>query len=288
MLLSIIIVSYNTKELTLRCISSIFKNHKSELEEGKFEIIVVDNNSSDGSVKEIQGLKFKAQRYAPVLKIVKNSKNLGFAKGCNIGAREARGKYILFLNSDTELLDRGIKDMISYMQTSRKCKVTGGKLIQADGSTELSAGRFYNLFYFFVMILGGERLGLVRKAPETTSKVDWVSGGMMMVEREYFLKLNGFDENFFMYVEDMEFCFRVARQRYETVYFPAARARHLKHGSADKAFALSHIYKGLVYFYAKHKAKWQRFLVQYTLCAKALLLKSLGNRNYAIVYSNLG
>ena len=111
--LSIIIVSYNTKELLSRCLQSLFRWCEDEFKNGAYEVIVVDNGSSDGSLTEIQNSKLKIQNF---LKIIKNETNLGFAKANNIGIKAAQGKTILLLNSDTEIKDLAIQKTLGYLE----------------------------------------------------------------------------------------------------------------------------------------------------------------------------
>ena len=106
--LSIIILNYKTKDLTLNCLGSIFKQYGKRIADKEYEVIVVDNASFDGSIERVR-LEFGKK-----LLIVENKKNYGFAKGCNMGAKSARGKYLLFLNSDTQILDRGFSKMIDF------------------------------------------------------------------------------------------------------------------------------------------------------------------------------
>src|SRR5689334_15768238 len=107
--LSIIILSYNTKDLTLQCITSLIQHCKKQLESKKYEIILVDNNSEDDTISAV-----KKQFPSEVL-IIENKKNLGFSKGNNVGSKSANGEYLLFLNSDTQLLTDGFDDAISYL-----------------------------------------------------------------------------------------------------------------------------------------------------------------------------
>ena len=115
--LSIVILSYNTKDLTLRCIESIIKQYRKELEGGEIEIVIVDNASSDASASAISNIIHSTSSgQISNIKLIENEKNLGFAKGCNIGVSAAKGKYILFLNSDTETKDRGVLKMTEFLE----------------------------------------------------------------------------------------------------------------------------------------------------------------------------
>jgi len=276
--LSIIILSYNTKYLTLACLESIIKQYKNELERKKVEIIVVDNASEDESFAFIKSQisNLKSQSYNSKFKIIENDKNVGFAKGCNIGAKNAKGKYILFLNSDTEVLDRGFLKMIEFLDKNPKVAILGGKLHNADGTVQPSAGKFYSLFNLIIMLLGLERLGFLRSSPIKIQKVDWVSGACMMVNREIFEKLSGFDEKLFMYMEDMEICFRAKKLGFDTYFYPSLKLKHKSLGSSNRSFAIINIYKGLLYFYSKHKSRFEYEAAKTLLVAKAVILIFFG------------
>ncbi len=265
MLLSTIVLSYNTEELTLKCLGSIVAQYKKELENKKIEIIVVDNNSSDDSVKTLKK-EFVNTKY---LKLIESKENLGFGKGCNKGVKNASGEYMLFLNSDTEVLDRGFLSMIEFLDKNPKIAILGGKIENIDGSIQKSVGKFYNLFNLIVMLLGLERLGFLRSSPKDIKEVDWVSGACMMVRKDVFEKLSGFDEQFFMYIEDMEICYRAKKLGYSTYFFPNLKLRHKSLGSSNRTFAIINIYKGILHFYSKHKTYFEYLLARTLLTTKA-------------------
>lgn len=273
--LSIIILSYNTKDLTLQCLQSVIKQYKKEFDNNKVEIIIVDNNSSDDSVSQISRLNKDFGRQAN-LTIILNKENVGFAKGCNIGVKAARGKYILFLNSDTEVLDNGFLQMVEFLEKNPRIAVLGGKLHNADGSTQPSAGKFYTIINLIIMLLGLERLGFLRSSPHKIQKVDWVSGACMMVRRDVFEKLTGFDEELFMYMEDMEICFRAQKFGFETYFYPGIKLKHKSFGSSNRSFAIINIYAGILHFYSKHKSYFEYLIVKTLLFAKAEILILIG------------
>lgn len=271
-LLSIIILTYNTKDLTLNCIRSIVDNYRKELKDGLLEVIVVDNASTDKTVQAIQNLEFRDQNF----KLIQNKENYGFSRGNNIAFENAKGKYVLFLNSDTQIKDKGLLDMVSFLDKNSQVGILGGKLMNADGSAQSSSGKFYNLFNLFLMLIGGERLGLVRLSPSKIMKVDWASGACMMVRPDVFKKIKGFDENLFMYMDDVELCFRAKMSGYETYFYPDSNIIHNERGSSNKTFAILNIYKGILYFYKKHKLPWEYYLVKLLLNAKAITAFVIG------------
>lgn len=269
--LSIIILNYRTKELTLKCIESIVKNYKSQLEEREFEIVLVDNASGDDSVQS-----FKQSNHLNHFKLVESRENLGFGKGNNLGAEKSSGKALLFLNSDTEILDDGLLGMVNFIDKNKNCAILGGKLHFPDGKIQLSVGKFYTLFNLFLMLFGGERAGLLRESPDKISKVDWVSGACLMIKRDIFEEIKGFDKNIFMYMEDVDICYVAKKLGLYTYFYPNISLLHKERGSSNKTFAILNIYKGVRYFYKKHMPGWKYELAIYLLWLKAKLVKTIG------------
>ena len=260
---TIIILTYNSS----RFIEELLKSLR-DFANGA-EILLVDNASSDDTVK-------LAKKFGSEIKIIETGSNLGFAKGNNFGANKATGDYLLFLNSDTSFKNGKLSDMISVFEKNEKAGVVGGKLTGRDGTAEKSAGRFFNLIETLLMVLGlDEALG-VRFSPSKLSKVDFVSGGFMMVRSKLFKSLNGFDENFFMYIEDMEFCYRAKKSGFETYFTPDVSISHVGQGSSSRAFAVANIYKGILYFYKKHKSRPEYEIVRCSLWFKAQIVYFLG------------
>lgn len=287
-ILSIIILSYNTKDLIIKCLESIADKYKKQLEENKFEIIVFDNASTDDSVLAISNLKsqLRSNRSQIVnIKLTQNKENLGFAKGNNLAAKEAEGKYLLFLNSDTEVLDEGLVQMTNFLEDHKEVGVLGAKLINEDKTEQKSAGKFYNLLNSFLMLFGGERLGLLRFSPKKETVVDWVSGAAMMVRKDLFERLGGFEERLFMYIEDMEFCFRVKKDKQKVFFYPYAKIVHKERKSSNREYAIIKIHEGLLFFYRKHKSKLSYLILKYMLISKSLISIFIGTvfqKNYLV------
>lgn len=273
--LSIVILSYNTKDLTINCIKSLVKNYGLYLQNGEIEIVIVDNASIDDSV---EGIKYFLSTigYDLTTKIIQNKENCGFAKGCNIGVKNSKGKYVLFLNSDTEVLDNGLIKMIDFLDNNSNVGILGGKILNSDGSSQPSCGKFYNLFNLFLSLIGAERFGMVRNSPNNIRRVDWVSGACMMARRDVFDKLKGFDEKLFMYIEDMEICYRVKKLGFSTYFYTDLRVVHKNLGSSNRNFAIAQIYKGILYFYSKHKSYGQYLFVKMLLYIKATVAIIIG------------
>jgi GT2 family glycosyltransferase len=277
--LSVIILSYNTKQLLWQSLSALIRY----IPKKNIEIIVLDNASSDDSAKMIK-------ENFPDVNLVHSYKNLGFAKGINTAVKEAKGKYLLFLNSDADLTNNTLDEIISFMDSSSSVGVVGGVLLNADGSRQRSYGSFYTLSSATKMLIGGDKIEMKNKLYTQPTEVDWVSGGFMMINHELFKKIGGFDEHFFMYMEDMELCYRVRKAGYRTYVYPQAVAIHKQHGSTNRSFAVERIYEGLMYFYKKHRSPIEYYLLKSIMTIKALLLFTVGfftrNRYLMHTYKN--
>ncbi len=277
--LSIIILNYNTKDLILECISSIRQQYKDQFDNEKFEIIVVDNNSTDESLSFLRKFRFNG------FNLIETKENLGFSNGCNLGAKNAKGEYLLFLNSDTQIKDQGFLKMFNFLKDKEKIGILGGKLKNADGSSQLSGGKFYNIPNLLLMLLGMEKFASLRQSPNKIQKIDWVSGACLMVKKSVFEKIGGFEKNIFMYMEDMELCFKAKKRGLDTYFYPEIMLYHKELGSSNRSFAILNIYKGIILFYKKHMPKWQFFLAKTLLYLKSIMLFGFGKltgNNYLI------
>lgn len=256
-MVSVIILSYNTKDLLRACLNSVFTHTKDIIS----EVIVVDNASHDDSVSMVKS-EFKQ------VVLLENKENLGFSKGCNLGAKRAKGKYLFFLNSDTEIVDDMLRRALSLFKQNRDIAVVGGLLKNQDGTTSRSHGKFFTFSSIFSMLFLRERF----VADNKEQMVDWVSGGCMLVKRDIFEKVHGFDEHFFMYIEDAEICYRIKHLGYSIMYYPEFSVKHKAQGSSNRSFAIVEIYKGILYYYKKHRPAWDYFFIRVLLGIKAIIV----------------
>lgn len=274
MILSIVILNYKKPQLTKTCLASLYRQYQSAFAAGELEVIVVDNDSQDDSLQQFRNI-IKEQEYKHI-HLVANSENAGFAKGCNLGASEAHGEFVLFLNNDTVVKDNGIMDMVSYMAEHPDIAILGGQLRNPDGSLQPSTGKFYTPFNAFLLLLGTQKFGLLDRSPQKITEVDWVKGGLFMVRREVFIKLHGFDEKIFMYIEDMELCYRAKNLGYGVFFYPYTKVLHAEHASTNRTFAIVNIYQNLLYFYKKHRSRTEYLFVRSLMRAKAHMLIMVG------------
>jgi GT2 family glycosyltransferase len=232
---SIIVVSFNTRDLTLDCIKSIGK-------EGSFlkkEIIVVDNNSSDGSVAALQRLRKSLPRRQagkyPKLQLIINKKNLGFAKANNQGIKKAKGRYILLLNSDTKVKKEALKKLVSFARKTSGVGVVAPRLINPDGSIQGSVFRFPTMHRAIKQYWMGKRKILDKYAPfgNEPQEVEAAVMAAFMIAPKALKKVGFLDERYFMYFEDLDYCRRVHRAVLKVYYLPEAEVVHY-HGKSGK------------------------------------------------------
>jgi hypothetical protein len=225
-ILSIIVVNYRTRELTLECLRSVTR----EATSNNYEILLVDNGSDDGLVETI------AQEM-PHVRVFPLEGNVGFARANNLAAAHARGKFILLLNSDTVILDRAIDRLLAFAAQRPQAKIWGGRTLLGNGRLNpASCWRRMTLWNVFCRSFGlaaifpnsplfnPEAYGGWRRS--TVREVDIVSGCFMMVDEEIWRKLGGLDECFFLYGEDADLCLRAASLGARPAVTPAATIVH--------------------------------------------------------------
>lgn len=232
-LLSIVIVSWNTRDVLRNCLRSIL-TYTRPLE---FEIIVVDNASVDGSVGMVNTL-------FPCVKVMRNEANIGFARACNQGMHASRGQLILLLNSDTFVRDDVIARVARHILSRPDITMIGCQLRYPDGRIQHSAFRSLSIWrslfedlwlYRFVSRTRRDNLLLGGYWDNGTEKeVDWIAGAFMMLRRQVFMEMGGFSEDFFMYGEDSEWCMRLRRAGRRILYAPLGVVYHIGSVSSDQ------------------------------------------------------
>jgi len=233
MKLSIIIVSWNTAEILDNCLRSV----KEQVEIADYEIIVIDNNSEDDSVQLIK------TKY-PNVNIIENKKNLGFAAANNQGIKFASGEYFLFLNSDTIVLGQAIDKTLAYLSSKLQTGMVSCKILNADRSLQTNCSMFPSILNLFLFTFGLSRLFPRNKffgrekiswwTYESNLDVDVLSGCFMLVRSEVIQQVGGMDAEFFMYSEEVDWCYRIKQAGWDIKYFPGAEIIHLGGASAAK------------------------------------------------------
>lgn len=272
--LSIIVLSYNTLELLKNTLNSIPKNKN-------WSITVVDNASTDDSVDMVEK-NFKH------VTLIKNTKNLGFAAGNNIGIKNSNSNYIMLLNSDTEILDDAINVLIDYMDHNPKVAILTPRVILPDGSIDLACHRGmptpWNAFTYFSKLEevfpNSKTFGGYHQTHldfETTHEIEATAATAIIVRKSAIDKVGLLDERFFLYAEDLDWCKRMTEAGYKIVYHPKASVLHHKSQSGKKKSTSDktsqkkrhqshhHFYDTMKQFYQKHYVdeypKWMQKLV---------------------------
>ncbi len=266
--LSIIIVSYNTASVTIQCIESILAAQK--LHPCDLEILVVDNASTDDSVQNIRALK------QPSIRIFPQKENLGFGKANNTALAHAKGEFILFLNSDTLIDSLDLSSVIEYMRTHSTVGVLTVRVQLQNGELDPASHRgFPTIWRSFTYFSRLE--GLTRSVPvlnrmfggyhlshldrSTEHEIDSPSGAFFLTRKKILDTIGGFDEDFFMYGEDLDLAKRIKEAGYRIVFYPHQTITHLKGVSGIKNSDIKrstatsrYFYEAMRIFYDKHYA----------------------------------
>lgn len=242
---TVMIVSYNTREMTLAAIASVYAQTRCK----SFEIIVVDNASHDGSSEAIAAA-------FPAVKLIRLPDNRGFAAGNNIAAREAQGRYLLLLNPDTEVMDGAIDKLVAFAERRSDGGGWGGVCVLSDGridpgcrqSEPTLSGRFLAL-----LGLDGKRAANLPRDDQFEGAVPVLEGAFMMLRRSLWQELGGLDESFVMYGEETDLCRRIRDAGYAIYMTGAARIMHFSGASeADSGWRTLHKTRGLMHYFRKH------------------------------------
>lgn len=274
--LSIIIVSFNTKEITKKNLSSLRKDLiKYPLE---YEVIVVDNDSRDGSAEFLLDLEKNWNQ----LHVILSKKNLGFGLGNNLGLEKSNGKYILFLNSDAIISDIDFRDLIKIMEMQKEIGAMTVKVVLPTGEIDPASHRgFPTIWRSFTYFSGLEKVfanvpilnkmfggyHLINMNLNNIHEIDVPTGAFLFTKKEILDKFGGFDKDYFAYGEDIEMAFQIKKLGYKIIYYPFWKVVHLKSVSGLKKDNLNirkktsyHFYDSMKIFYDKHYAKDHNWL----------------------------
>lgn len=269
--LSIIIVSYNTKPYTLKAVEAVYRT----LRLLHYEIIVVENNSQDGTYEALRK-KF------PKVVVLATKETMGFGAASNLGAKRAKGKVLLFLNPDTEVQEGAIDCLFSDLSQGNARRVISGKLLNSDGTIQQQGGALPNLFIIAAWMFFIDDLPIVGRffaayqqkntARFTTPRtLGWIGGTALMMTKDFFDELGGWNGNIFLYGEDVELCLRVHRVGGEVTLIPQATIIHHQHKSGSIERARLGEMQGLLYIWKKHFPAWQMPLLKFLLFCGSLL-----------------
>jgi N-acetylglucosaminyl-diphospho-decaprenol L-rhamnosyltransferase len=253
--LDVVIVAYRSRGLLRSCLDSL-REHPAGI---GMRLIVVDNASGDGTVEMLRS------EY-PEVDLIASPTNLGFAAATNLGARRGTAPYLLALNPDTAVTAGALDTVIATMEAHPEAAVVGPRLVRANGSLDHAAKRSFptptSALGHFTRV--GRRPGArgrlaAYRAPEVESgPVDAVNGAFMLMRRDAFERLGGFDEGYWMYMEDLDLSYRLAQAGWRSWYEPAATVVHVKGGTVGgpRSARLDwHFHRGMYRFYRRHYAR---------------------------------
>jgi N-acetylglucosaminyl-diphospho-decaprenol L-rhamnosyltransferase len=277
--LSVVILSWNVRDLLRQCLESILNSQSSAAGESETtpasslttEIIVVDNASTDGSVDMVRA-EF------PGVRVIVNTVNRGYAGGNNDGIAAAAGRHVLILNPDTLVLGNALPAMVAYADAHPQVGALGPQLLNPDGSVQSSRRRFPTLATALFESTWLQSLAprgvlsryyLLDRSDNATQEVDWLVGACLLVRREVIQQIGRLDERFFMYSEELDWCRRIRQAGWQIVYLPAAQVVHYIGKSSDQVVAQRHIYfqSSKVRYFRKHHGELAGGLVRAALLA---------------------
>ncbi|MBF0485344.1 MAG: glycosyltransferase family 2 protein [Candidatus Omnitrophica bacterium] len=232
--ISFIVVNWNTKDLTQGCLESLYAS----LPEDQFEIILIDNASGDGSVEYLRS-------QFPRVRIIANSENLGFSRANNQGLAVAKGEYAVLVNSDVVVNPLAVKEVVHFLESHDDvgvagCNLMGGythKIQEYSFGYFVSLGRVFNQFFgLFRLSKNIPFLKGITSCPVEKGEpfsVDWISGAFLAVRMSVYRQIGGLNEQYFFYVEDMEWCFRISQAGWKIFFIPEVQVIHF-YGASQK------------------------------------------------------
>jgi GT2 family glycosyltransferase len=259
MSLSLVIVNYNTEEDLRRCLTTLKERLSST------ETIVVDNGSTDGS-REMVMEEF------PWVGLVDNPGNPGYASACNKGLAETSRPYVLILNSDVEFLENGLEEVLDYLDAHPDVGALGPMVLNSDGSAQMSCRRFPSMRESIVHGFLGDfwpdnpltrSYQMKDMKREEICEADWVSGAAMFLRRSAVEKVGGFDESYFMYVEDVDLCWRLKRAGFKVAYHPSFKLiHHIGRTSSQQSMRMLYEHHRSMYiFFCRRYTGWRRMVL---------------------------
>lgn len=264
--LSIVIVNWNTRELLRACVQSVLETVRA----APLQIVVIDNASTDGSPEMVR------QQF-PMVELCANATNGGFARANNQAFAQCRAKYVLLLNSDAQLMAGTADGLMQELENYSNAAAAGPMILNRDGSYQAGGTDFPNLWNETLLALGVARFlrrGYYPNYPpdKPGGNVDWVGGACLLVRRRVLEQIGGLDEEYFMYTEETDWCFRARQAHWQIRYNPTLRVLHWGGASAAQAAAAmkSELYKSKLLFFAKHRARWQYGALKTVFVASAL------------------
>lgn len=289
--LSVIIVNWNTRDLLAECLRSIVRSQgldfrfqepgaSSQRQETltpdpcplTTEIFVVDNASSDGSAAMVREL-------FPWVRLIESPNNLGFAAGNNLALRHATGQYILLLNPDTVVTEGAIERLWQVLAAQPAAGIAGAQLLNADDSPQMSVGVYPSLWSELPLV--NRRLNPMRSTRQLSTarsdlivqSVDWVSGACLMIKRQVVETIGLLDENFWLYTEETDWCYRARAAGWNVLSVPDVKIYHLARAASGQrhVFTMLHFYQSRIRFARKHYGAAHAVVMKQVLRTKAAI-----------------
>ncbi|MCG8604469.1 glycosyltransferase family 2 protein [bacterium] len=263
-------MNYNVRALLAECLTSI----ESSMSHIDYEIIVVDNDSQDGSADLVKA-------HFPKVRLIANSSNVGFTKGNNQAFNISRGRYLLMLNPDTRIVRNALPELIDYLDRQSKVGVVGCKMLNSDSTLQPSCYNFPSLKEIFGMYFFGSSYfgGLVRMDYSKEREVDFVRGAFLAVRRTCLKKVGFLDENIFMFGEETDLCYRIKQNGWKVVYYPKTVIIHHRGKSTGQLPDNMYVQRirSLLYYFGKnygiYKTVLLRFIIITGVALRMLLTK---------------
>jgi GT2 family glycosyltransferase len=283
---AVVVVSYNTRDLLISCLASLIES----TDPANVEIVVVDNASNDGSLEAVR------QTY-PQVRTIANPANLGFGVACNQAIRDSTAPFILLLNSDATITPQSFQTLYETMSANARCGAAGCRIVNSAGEEATNTRNFLTPFNQALEqsgVTAGINWKYIRRTHHPTldqnqqdCSVDWIDGACLMLRRAALDEVGLFDEQFFIYSEDEDLCFRLKRHGWTICYSAKGSARH--HGAAstsqNRFDMLRHFYSSQMLFLSKHRGHASAFLyvvaMKIVLALKSSLLRDVKRRDTA-------
>lgn len=288
--LAISIINYKTKDLTEKCLNSIIKSQPKV----NYQIWLVDNGSFDGSA---QYLKQKFTK----LNFIQSDKNLGFAKGHNLSLNQIKAKYILILNSDTQVSDGVIDGMVDFMDQHPQAGIASCKVLGFDGKLQPNGGDLPVGTALFNWLLNLEIVGLSKPSFHRNEEsyyrnereVGWVSGNFMVIRQDVINKIGLLNEKYFMYFEDTDYCYKAKQAGFKIMFNPNLTIKHLSGGSLKEPRFRQWLgeYQGLNKFYSQNfgflTALFIKAMIYFAITLRIIAFALTGNFDYSKTYAKV-
>jgi len=268
--ISIIIVNWNTKNLLISCIDSIYNN----ISNLHFEIIVVDNGSQDGSITAVK------EKYPNII-LIANNKNLGFAVANNMAFKLMKGKYALLLNTDCILTKGAIEELFNFMEKHPEAGICCGQLLNMDGSKQNSFSSFPSIFFYLInesllKFIWPSKFPSKYKSYSFPIKVDSCIGACMLIRKKALKDVGYFDEDYFFFFEETDMAYRMKKKGWEIYFIPSAYIYHAQGKSVGaKPYSRMMFYKSRYIFFKKHYPNIYRFF--YVLIFLRVIINTIIN-----------